>query len=94
MSLPPHREKNAKVEGRDPPEPTKETMAAFSTLMKRLLKVPISEVQEQQVIWEKDQKSQTASSNQLTPKKKNTSPKTLIDASAETTSKARLPRGA
>ncbi len=52
MSLLPHREKDAKVEGRDQPEPAKETMAPFKALTMRLLKVPMSEVKEQQRFYE------------------------------------------
>jgi len=54
MSLPPHREKDAKVEGRDPPEPAKETMAPFRTLMGRLLKVTPDEVKEQQKLFDRE----------------------------------------
>ena len=47
------REVNAKVEGRDPPEPpVKDTMTAFDALTTRLLKVPMSEVVERQRIYE------------------------------------------
>ena len=52
MSLPPHREKDAKVEGRDQPETVKETMAPFRSLMGRLLNVPMSEVKEQQRLYD------------------------------------------
>ncbi len=48
MSPPPHREVNAKVEGRDPQDTAKETMTQFKTLTKRLLRVPMSEVKDQQ----------------------------------------------
>ena len=53
MSLPPHREKDAKVEGRDPLETApKQTMAPFKRLMGRLLKVLPDEVAEQQRIYD------------------------------------------
>jgi|GEM_PF-4164202 len=52
MSLPPHREKDAKAEGRGPPETAKETMAPFRSLVERLLKVPMNEVKEQQRLYE------------------------------------------
>ena len=42
----------AKVEGRDPPDKAKGTMAPFKSLMGRLLKVPMSEVKEQQALYE------------------------------------------
>ncbi len=48
MSPPPHREKDAKVEGRDPPEKAKDTMTTFRGLMSQLLKVRPEEVREQQ----------------------------------------------
>ena len=60
MSLPPHREKDAKVEGRDPPEPVKGTMGAFRSLTKRLLGVPMSEVKEQQVLFDEQRLRQRA----------------------------------
>ena len=52
--MPPQRprRKGAKVEGRDPPETAKETMAPFRALTTRLLKVPINEVKEQQRLFE------------------------------------------
>ena len=49
------REKNAKVEGRDPPEP-KETVAPFRTLTARLLKVSMGEVKEQQRMYDDAQR--------------------------------------
>ncbi len=53
MSPPPHREKDAKVEGRDPLETApKETMAPFRGLMARLLKVKPEEVAEQQRLYD------------------------------------------
>ena len=51
------REKNPKVEGRDPPEPGKETIAPFESLTARLLKVPMSEMKEQQALYEKAQEN-------------------------------------
>ncbi len=53
MSLPPHREKDAKVEGRDQPETVKETMAPFRRLMRSLLKVKPEEVVEQEKRYKK-----------------------------------------
>ena len=50
MSLPPHREKDAKAEGRGPPETVKGTMAPFRILTTRLLKVRPDEVKEQQLL--------------------------------------------
>ena len=47
MSPSRHREVNAKVEGRDPPEKAKGTMETFRTLTKRLLNVSQCELQEQ-----------------------------------------------
>ena len=52
MSPPPHREMPARVEGRDPPEKAKETMTPFRSLLGRLLRVPMSEVREQQEAYE------------------------------------------
>ena len=60
MSPPPHREMPAKVEGRDQPEKAKETMAPFRNLMGRLLVVPMSEVKEQQQLYD-ERKSAVAS---------------------------------
>ena len=55
MSPPPHREKDAKVEGRDPPETgPKEMMAPFTSLLGRLLKVNPDELKEQQRLYSKD----------------------------------------
>lgn len=50
MSPPPHEEVNAKVERRDPPETAKKTMAP----LRALLKVPMSEVAEQQRLYDMD----------------------------------------
>jgi len=56
MAPPPHREKDAKVEGRDPLDKTpKKTMAPFRSLMGRLLKVKLEEVAEQQQLYEQAQ---------------------------------------
>ena len=52
MSLPPHREKDAKAEGRGPPETVKGTMAPFRSLMGRLLNVRPEEMKEQQERYE------------------------------------------
>jgi len=52
MSPQRHREVNAKVEGRDPPRPVKQTMTPFRTLIGRLLKVTPDEVAEQQRLYE------------------------------------------
>ena len=52
MSSSPHREKDAKAEGCNPPETLKETLAPFRALMGKLLKVPISEMKEQQSLYE------------------------------------------
>jgi hypothetical protein len=57
MSIPPHREKDAKVEGRDPPEKAKGTMAPFKSLMGRLLRVSMTEVEEQQKTYDKEQQA-------------------------------------
>ena len=55
MSLPPHREKDAKVEGRDPLETApKQTMAPFRSLMGRLLKVKSEEMAEQDRLYESE----------------------------------------
>ena len=62
MSLPPHREKDAKVEGRDPPETVKSTMAPFKSLMSRILKVPMTEVTEQQKSYETSRKNKVGGS--------------------------------
>jgi hypothetical protein len=67
MSLPPHREKDAKVEGRDPPETVKDTMELFRALTTRLLRVPINEVEEQQAIYDKANSPETIA---ITGKKK------------------------
>ncbi len=58
MSPPPHREKDAKVEGRDPPEKAKGTMEMFRSLTKRLLKVPVEEMREQQQLYEHRRESE------------------------------------
>ena len=55
MSPPLLRGMNAKVEGRDPPEEAK-TMGLFKTLTRRLLKVPMSEVEDQARIYEESRK--------------------------------------
>jgi hypothetical protein len=47
MSPQPLRGKDAKVEGRDPPEPAKETMTNFKSLLGRLLRVTPQELREQ-----------------------------------------------
>jgi hypothetical protein len=52
MSRQPHREKDAKVEGRDPSEKAKGTMETFKALATRLLKVPMEEVEEQQRLYD------------------------------------------
>jgi hypothetical protein len=53
MSPPPHREKDAKVEGRDPLEMgPKETIAPFKSLLGRLLRVKPNEVAEQQRLFD------------------------------------------
>ena len=52
MSLPPHREKDAKAEGRGPPESAKETMGPFRSLTARLLRVPMNELEERQRLYE------------------------------------------
>ncbi len=71
MSPPPHREKDAKVEGRDPLETApKETMAPFKRLMGRLLKVPMSEVHEQQRLYEDERTSKNAKLRTAKMKKK------------------------
>ena len=67
MSLSPHREKDAKVEGRDPPEMVTGTMAPFRSLIGKLLKVPMSEVKEQQHLYEE---TRSVSKMLKTPKKK------------------------
>ena len=55
MSPPPHKGKDAKVEGRDLPKKAKETMAPFRVLMGRLLKVTADEVREQQKLFDREQ---------------------------------------
>jgi hypothetical protein len=52
MLPPPHREKDAKVEGRDLSAKAKQTMGAFKALTKRLLNVPMSEVKERQRLYD------------------------------------------
>ena len=51
------KDKNAKVEGRDPPEPARETMAPLRALTAKLLKMPTSKVKEQQERYEKAQEN-------------------------------------
>jgi len=55
MSPPPHRERHAKVEGRDPQETgPRETMAPFKSLLGRLLKVKPEDVAEQMALYESE----------------------------------------
>jgi len=56
MSLPPHREKDAKAEGRGPPETAKGTMTTFRGLMGRLLKVRAEELKEQQKLYDAERR--------------------------------------
>jgi hypothetical protein len=69
MSPPPHRKKDAKVEGRDPMETApKETMAPFRSLMGRLLKVKPEDVAEQQSLYEQERGARNGAMQKL-PKK-------------------------
>lgn len=52
MSPQPHREKDAKAEGRGPPDEPKDTMATFKALTKRLLAVSPAELQERERLYE------------------------------------------
>jgi len=52
MSPQPHREKDAKAEGRGPPDGSKDAMATFKALTKRLLRVTPAEVQAQQALYD------------------------------------------
>ena len=70
MSPPPHREKDAKVEGRDPPDLVEETIAPFKSLMAKLLKVPMSEVKGQQKLYEKMRAKEDDTVNSLLRRKK------------------------
>lgn len=80
MSPPPHREKNAKVEGRDPPEPAKETMGLFRMLTVRLLRVPMSEVKEQQRLYNEARTKRPNVPINEKPKLKNVSLPTMPDS--------------
>ena len=93
MSLPPHREKDAKVEGRDPPETVKKTMAPFKSLVERLLKVPMSEVRERQASYNnsreavrvtlKPKKRKLKSASTPAPTRKANAPTSAIKGSGE-----------
>ena len=65
MSPPRHREANAKVEGRNPLEETKGTLTPFRVFMTRLLNVPMSEVYEQQKLYDKDRAFEKLKSSKL-----------------------------
>ena len=71
MSPPPHREKDAKVEGRDLPETApRGTMAPFKNLLGKLLKVKPDEVEEQQRLYEQTPNSPDTQTTKRKKRKK------------------------
>jgi hypothetical protein len=87
MSPPQHREKNAKAEGRGPPDEPKDTMATFKALTKRLLKVSPEEVQAQQELYDRAREQRfdaAATAGPSRPKKRKTASTTTSDGDAQT----------
>jgi hypothetical protein len=76
MSPQRHREKDAKVEGRDQPEGAKETMGTFRALTSRLLKVTPEELAEREKLYEDERKRrhEVGTLSAPTTKKKKPSP--------------------
>jgi hypothetical protein len=64
------REKDAKVEGRDPPEMVKKTIEPFRSLLGNLLKVKPEEVSEQQRLYEESRRSHFGADDVSTMKRK------------------------
>jgi len=85
MSPQPHRKKDAKAEGRGPPDEPKDTMATFKALTKRLLQVTPAEVQTQQVLYDAARERRFESRDLRAPKKtkKNKQLRPSTDASAD-----------
>jgi hypothetical protein len=85
MSPPQHRKKDAKAEGRGPPDEPKDTIATFKALTKRLLQVTPAEVQTQQALYDAAREQRFEAPGSLEPKKrkKKSSSKGHLSATSE-----------